>query len=129
MIWNIEVTKRGGFYMFILKCFANGIDPIIPNFTKAAIDTLKVLIPVILVVLGMIDLAKAVIGNDEKVMKEAQSRLIKRVIYAVVIFFIVAIVQFVFSVLANAQGSENSEVDSGQISSCITCFISNPKEC
>lgn len=115
--------------MFTLYCFETGIDPIIPNFTIMAVNIIKIVIPIFLVVLGMIDLAKAVIGNDEKVMKEAQSRLIKRVIYAVVIFFIVALVQFVFSALAGTEGSDNSQIDATQIKDCITCFISDSGVC
>lgn len=119
--------------MFILaaKCFTGtGIDLIVPNFTIAMVNIIKIIVPVVLVVLGMIDLAKAVIGNDEKVMKEAQSRLIKRVIYAVVIFFIVALVQFIFGALAGASSDKgNSQVDGDNISACITCFISNSSAC
>ena len=115
--------------MFILECFEQGIDPIIPNFTIMAVNIIKIVIPIILIILGMIDLAKAVIGNDEKVMKEAQSRLIKRVIYAVVIFFIVALVQFIFGALAGAAESGNSDIDGNKITDCITCFISDAKKC
>ena len=76
----------------------------------------------ILIVLGMIDLGKAVTSNDEKQMKEAQKTLIKRVIYAVLVLFIVAIVRFVFSALAPDNNSKQS------VSACINCFI-NEKDC
>lgn len=117
--------------MFTLaSCFTGTeIDLIIPNFTVTVVNFIKIIVPVILVLFGMIDLAKAVIGNDEKVMKEAQSRLIKRVIYAVIIFFIVALVQFIFGSLAGASEKGDSSVDGNNISACITCFVSNPKAC
>ena len=57
-------------------------------------------IPIILIVLGTIDLGKAVISSDEKQVKEAQGKLVKRLIYAVLVFFIVFIVNFVFSMVA-----------------------------
>lgn len=106
--------------MFILNCSID-IDPIVPGFTSLLVNAVKVIIPLLLVVYGMIDLAKAVMSNDEKTMKEAQGKLIKRFIYAVVIFFIVALVQLVFGMLANAS---DGEIDKENITSCIDCFMS-----
>ncbi len=117
--------------MFMLAggCTIN-IDLIVPTFTKGLVDLVKVIIPILLVAFGMIDLAKAVIGNDEKIMKEAQNRFIKRIIYAVVIFFIVAIVQLVFGLLATASTkSDGGKIDENTVSACIACFISDTSQC
>jgi hypothetical protein len=110
--------------MFILeaaKCSIE-IDPIVPAFTSLLVDAVKIIVPLLLIVYGMIDLAKAVMSNDEKTMKEAQGKLIKRFVYAVVIFFIVALVQLVFGMLADASGGD---IDKGNIVSCIDCFMTN----
>ena len=111
----------------VLACTSINIDPIVPSFTHLAISLVKIIIPIILIVLGMVDLAKAVMTNDDKVMKEAQTKLIKRIIYAIIIFFVVAIVQFVFSTLAKAgdEANDDETVDGNQISECINCFINN----
>lgn len=104
------------------------IDPIVPAFTSGCITIIKIAIPIILIVLGMIDLAKAVMSNDDKVVKEAQGKLIKRIVYAVVIFFVVAIVQFVFGLLGTASENANSDMtsyDKDSLSGCISCFINN----
>lgn len=117
--------------MFMLAggCTIN-IDLIVPAFTKGLVDVVKVLIPILLVAFGMIDLAKAVISNDEKVMKESQSRFIKRIIYAVIIFFIVAIVQLIFGMLATASTkSSGGKIDENSVSACIACFISDNSQC
>ncbi len=112
-------------------CTAIDIDMIVPVFTKGVVDLVKVLIPILLVAFGMIDLAKAVISNDEKVMKESQNRFIKRIIYAVIIFFIVAIVQLIFGMLAKASETAGSKdgVTKNSVSACIACFISDNSEC
>lgn len=117
--------------MFILEgaCIID-IDMIVPTFTVGLVNLVKVIIPILLVAFGMIDLAKAVIGNDEKVMKEAQGKFIKRIIYAVVIFFIVAIVQLIFGTLATAsQGSSSGEISKTNVNACIACFISDTSQC
>lgn len=117
--------------MFILEgaCTID-IDMIVPTFTVGLVDLVKVIIPILLVAFGMIDLAKAVMANDEKVMKEAQGKFIKRIIYAVIIFFIVAIVQLIFGTLAKASGkSQTGEVSKTNINACIACFISDTSQC
>lgn len=95
---------------------------VIPKLTSTVVSIIQWVIPVVLIVLGMIDLGKAVTSNDEKQMKEAQKTLIKRIIYAVLVLFIVAIVRFVFSALA--PGNTNTT-----ISGCINCFINDSKDC
>ena len=116
----------------ILKCTLGGADlsstdlKVIPALTSTVVSIVQWVIPVILIVLGMIDLGKAVTSNDEKQMKEAQKTLIKRVIYAVLVLFIVAIVRFVFSALApDSAGGIDSDTPSSSISGCIDCFINN----
>ena len=58
-----------------------------------------VLIGVVLVVLVIIDIAKAIIASEEKEVKGYQKAAIRRVIYFVVIFFVVTLVTFVFNLL------------------------------
>lgn len=96
-----------------------GIDSMIPQFITNIIKVFQIAIPVILVVLGMVDIGKAVTSNDEKQMKEAQKTLIKRVIYAVLVFFIIALVKFVFSTLGNSSAGQNTS----EAGNCIDCFL------
>ena len=63
------------------------------------IFVIKVAVPIILIVVGMVDLAKAVGEKDEKTIKEAQNRLIKRVIAAILVFLVITIVGIIFGVL------------------------------
>ena len=97
---------------------------IIPSITVALISIIKIGIPIILIFLGMLDLGKAVMSNEEKEMKTAQSRLIKRVVYAILVFLIVAIVQLVVGVL-----SEGGAADGNSINSCISCFVNSTSYC
>ena len=122
----IHRLKEGKNMLEILGCTLGGAKMgqddlfVIPTLTSTVVSIIQWVIPVVLIVLGMIDLGKAVTSNDEKQMKEAQKTLIKRVIYAVLVLFIVAIVRFVFSALA--PGNTNTT-----ISGCINCFVN--KQC
>lgn len=117
--------------MFILEGACSiDIDMIVPTFTVGLVNLVKVIIPILLVAYGMMDLAKAVMANDEKIMKEAQGKFIKRIVYAVIIFFIVAIVQLIFGTLASASAkSQTGEVSKTNINACIACFISDTAQC
>lgn len=60
----------------------------------------RIVVPILVIVLGMIDLAKAVLASKEDEMKKAQSTFIKRVFIGVVVFFIPLLVD-VIMVLAD----------------------------
>lgn len=82
--------------------------PLIRLLKDGIIPLIQIGIPIILIVLGMLDLGKAVMASKEDEIKSAQKMLIKRAIYAVAIFFVVLIVQLVFGLLAST-GDKNIE--------------------
>ncbi len=82
-------------FIFLVKIIRKGVFPI-----------LQIGIPIILIVLGTLDLAKAVIASDEKQVKEAQGKLIKRCIYAIAVFFIVTLVNVILSMVATTAGKD-----------------------
>lgn len=115
----------------VLACNLGGITwndatLLIPKITVLVVNLIKIAVPIILIIMGMLDLSKAVVSNDEKEMKGAQSKLIKRVIYAVLVFLVVSIVQLLFSALA---GTGATGDNGNNISSCISCFVSDVDSC
>ena len=75
------------------------IKPVI-NIIRAVLNLVQWAIPVIIIVLGTFDLAKAAMASKEDEIKAAQKLLIKRVVYAVVIFLVPAIVKLVFNIVS-----------------------------
>lgn len=67
------------------------------GLAKMVIKVLQIAVPIGLIVMGTIDMAKAVIAGDEKKMKEAQKPFIKRIIAAIIVFLIPIIVNMVLS--------------------------------
>ena len=59
----------------------------------------KIVIPLILIILGMVDLGKAVISSDDKAVSKAAKSLLMRVVAAVCIFFVPTIVSFVIGLV------------------------------
>ena len=96
--------------MLFLVDACKDLGPII-KILKAVYVILQWAIPILLILFGAIDLGKAVIASKEDEMKKAQGVLIKRIIYAVVIFFLFTIVNLVIGLVADA----NTDNDSSSI--------------
>lgn len=60
----------------------------------------KIIVPILIIFLGTIDLAKAVLASKEDAMKKAQTTFIKRLFIGLVIFFVPVIVD-IFMYLAD----------------------------
>lgn len=75
---------------------------------------IRIAIPIIVVLLGTLDLGKAVIAGEDKKIKEAQKAFIRRLIYGVAIFFVFTIVKMVFGLL-------NVDLDKGDNKICWQC--------
>ena len=93
-----------------------GIPSRIVNVAYMIITILKFGVPVLLIIFGMLDLGKAVIASKEDEIKKGQQTFIKRIIAAVIVFFVVAVVQLVVSIAAE-------EGESATLSNCINAFV------
>lgn len=92
------------------------IDEKIPNIVSTIITVIKIVVPVLLVIMGMLDLMKGVTAGKEDEMKKAQGLFIKRLISGALVFLVVTIVQLIISFVAD-------EEDKPNISTCSKCFI------
>ena len=85
-----------------------GLLPIVRLVRKGLYPIIQIVIPIVLIIYGIIDLGKAVIASDEKEIKAAQSRLIKRCIYAAAIFFVVTFVSIIMDIISKADPSADT---------------------
>jgi len=93
------------------------IPSLIPKVISIAYTVIQVLVPIILVVIGSMDLLKSVTAQKEDEIKKGQNLFIKRLIVAAILFFVFIIVKFVISIVADNNGSK--------IIDCAECFIKN----
>lgn len=89
----------------------------LPTLTSGLFNLLKLLVPIILIIMGMVDFTRAMTGTDEQQMKKCQSRFITRLLAAIIVFVVVSLVQFVF----NSVSISNNE----SFRSCVSCLINN----
>lgn len=96
------------------------IPKVIGDLFSALMVVVKIIVPILLVVSGMISFLKVVYsGNTDDDMKKAQKKLINNIIAAVVIFLVVSIISFVVGLTA---GKNNSAM------SCVRCLV-KPEGC
>ena len=93
------------------------------QFAGYIVFVLKILIPSILIIMGIIALGKAVLASDDKEIKTAVNSLIKKFIVAVVIFFIPSLVSALFGMV-----NSFSEVKA-DYKVCVDCITSPTKNC
>lgn len=67
---------------------------------KGVIPIIEIVIPIVIIILGTIDLAKAALASKEDEIKAAQKMFLKRLIYAVAIFFVGLIVTVVMGLVS-----------------------------
>lgn len=75
-------------------------------FFLMLIDIVKIIIPIALIVLGIIDFSKAAITSDEKVQQKTGKLFAKRLLYAVLVFTIPWLVEVLMVTLGNIMGKE-----------------------
>ncbi len=90
------------------------IDESVPNLVSMVVKVIHIAVPVLLVVMGSIDLVKGIMAQKEDEIKKGQQTFVKRLIVAVIVFFVIAIVKFVISAVA---GSDSD------IMKCANCFL------
>ena len=81
------------------------------NILRIVIRLLQFSVPLILIVLGTIDMIKAVTSNDDKAAKNSLNTFIKRLMYGVLVFLAPFLVRLVLNFL-NENILKNSDVDS-----------------
>lgn len=110
--------------MFVLGMVSCGgidglqMDITIPTIISTIVNLIKIGIPILLIIFGMLDLGKAVMAQKEDEIKKSQQMFLKRLLSAALVFFVVMIVQVVFNLI----GGSSKQWE------CVNCFINGPTE-
>lgn len=81
---------------------------------------LKIVIPVILIIWGTIALFKAALSSDEKALNKEITSMIKKVIAALIIFFVPTVIRFGFFMVTQFDDQMKEDAQN-----CIDC-LTNP---
>ncbi len=94
-------------------------DGLIPMITSTIVLIIQIGVPVLLIIFGMFDLGKAVVAQKEDEIKKGQALFFKRLIAAILVFFVVTIVKLVVGFAA----------DRADAVDCIDCFVRGGDNC
>lgn len=94
------------------------------NLVATIIKVIKIAVPILLIIMGMLDFAKSVIAKNEDDVKKYRKSFISRVISAVVVFVIVFVVQLAVNLIASVEDTTNENGQTvSDIWSCSKKFI------
>ena len=77
------------------------------------VAVIRIAVPVVLIVIGMVDLVKALTSQDDKQIKAATNLIVKRVVIAVAVFLVPTIIRLLMNVISQHE-----------YESCINCVTS-----
>lgn len=92
-----------------------GINSNILKATSYSYNILRIIVPLALIILGSMDLIKGIMAQKEDEIKKGQQIFIKRLVAAILIFFVFAIVKFLLGIFASS--------NSADIVDCLNCII------
>ncbi len=104
--------------MYFLDGCPAGLAPVL-GIVNFVINAIMIGVPILLIVLGMVDLGKAVIASKEDEVKKATKAFGKRFLYAVGVFAVVWLVTFVFDIVS---GLGIKDVDKNTTSGWNACW-------
>lgn len=76
-----------------------GFDAIVRVIKEGVFPILQIAIPIILIVLCTFDLGKAVLSSDDKENKKLLKRIVRRLVYAILIFFFITVLNLIFTMV------------------------------
>lgn len=132
-VWN--ETKYGNYcnvdnLLYVACGDIKDIPYQVPGLISFLVNLLKIATPIILIIVSIVSLLKALAATNEDEIKKAQKSLIRKIVAAVLVFFVISIVQFVIFIVADDTTGSNynnlTEVDN--LSDCLNCFLNNDCE-
>lgn len=101
MINNFYILNS--IFKFSDNCDVLGKDFV--DLMNEAWGIIMIVIPILLVILIILDMVKAISANDEKMVNDAKSKAIKRVVVGVLIYFLPMIVNLILKMAGIATGT------------------------
>ena len=95
-----------------IKCGTGSGAFTIPGAVVGIIQTIvfiiQVVVPILLIIWGMLDFAKSVIGGDEDAIKKSRKIFVQRLIAAIIVFLVITITQLVVTTVGGIGGKGNN---------------------
>ena len=103
--------------MFLIDgcpCLGTTIPMKVIELIRLVYNGIKIVVPIILIITGMIDMVKVVSAKNESEIKKAQNLLVKKTIAAALVFLMLALVNLV---VTSTTSTGKSEME------CVKCIL------
>lgn len=116
-MFNIEVLANG----FVCADYlgGTGIPGKLAHIIYLVVRAIQVIVPILLIIWGMLDLGKAVMAQKEDEIKKGQQTFIKRLVAAILVFFVVAITRLIIGLFAPGGGGKGT----GSLLGCMNAIL------
>ena len=104
------------------KALLDEIPSKIPQLSSEIFTLLLIAVPLLLVVMGTIDLYKGITAQKEDEMVKGRKLFVKRLVTGAIVFLVLGITKFAVSVIDN-------KTNSSRIINCVDCFIGGTSKC
>ena len=95
-----------------MESICNDLAPVL-RLVGIVVKGIQIFVPIILIIIGMLDFAKAVTEKDDGKIKDAEKKLINRAIAAVLVFLVIFLVSILMKLIGNKEYEK-----------CMTCITS-----
>lgn len=94
------------------------------NLVATIINIIRIVVPILLIIWGMLDFAKSVVAKKEEDIKKYQKAFISRLISALLVFLVITIVQLAVSLVNGVEKQSHVEGQTtGDLWACSKKFI------
>ena len=94
------------------------------NVVSTIITGIKIVVPILLIIWGMLDFTKSVVAKKEEDIKKYQKAFVSRLISVLIVFLIIFIVQLAVNLVSGVEDSANPDGTTvSDIWSCSKKFI------
>lgn len=107
MLDLFNVLETGDYCIGLIGGEGTGIPAIVGNMIHWIYLGIQIIVPLLLIIFGMIELAKAITAQKEDEIKKAQSGLLKKAVVAIIVFLVFSLTKFVFNFAQGNGGAWN----------------------
>lgn len=93
----------------------------ITNFVAQLITLIKIAVPILIIIYGMLDLGKSIVASKEEDIKKHRGIFLKRLLTGAAVFFIAVIAEFMVTIVNpnSADAQCIKKILSSNVNSCV----------
>ena len=105
-----------------LQCGSYSIPAPLATISRVVVLILQIVLPLVLIIMGSIDILKAVMAHDGDAITKARKKFISRILTGVLFFLVIVFIKWTAGLAADSS-------EAGNVTKCVDCMISDEGSC